>query len=57
MAEEKKGWFGKFMEIHCTLRFGNDGRGTKVYLFPFVGVAIVLGTAMIINYNIYGNFY
>jgi len=32
----------KFMDIHYTLPWGNDGRGTRVYLWPFVGVAVFL---------------
>ena len=47
--------FDKFMNIYWTLPFGNDGRGTRVYLFPFVGVLVTILGAMIINYIIYGN--
>lgn len=37
----KEAW-DKFMDIHWTLPWGNGGRGTPVYLWPFVGVAVVL---------------
>ena len=33
--------FEKFINIHLTLPFGNEGRGTKVYLWPFVGAALI----------------
>lgn len=39
----------KFMSIYWTLPFGNSGRGTKVYLFPFVGVAVTLLFAWIVD--------
>lgn len=39
----------KFMDIHVTLPFGNDGRGTKVYLWPFVGVAVIMFAAVQID--------
>jgi len=41
--------FQKFMEIHYLLPWGNGGRGTKVFLWPFVGVAIVSIAAPIID--------
>lgn len=41
--------FQKFMEIHYLLPWGNDGRGTKVYLWPFVGVTIILIFASLID--------
>lgn len=36
-------------ETYWTLPWGNDGRGTKVYLWPFVGVAIVISAAWVID--------
>lgn len=56
MTEEKKSLWAKFMDIHYLAPFGNGGRGTKIYLFPFVGVAVVAGAAPLINYMIYGTF-
>lgn len=44
------------MAIHCLAPFGNDGRGTRIYLYPFVFVAVVATAAPLINYMIYGNF-
>ena len=49
MTEEKQGLWAKFMGIYWTLPFGNGGRGTRVYLFPFVGVAAVAVIAPIID--------
>lgn len=46
----------KFMDIHYLAPFGNDGRGTKIYLYPFVFVAVVAVAAPLINYMIYGTF-
>jgi len=56
MTEEKKSLWAKFMGKYWTLPFGNGGRGTRVYLFPFVGVAVVAAAAPLINYMIYGTF-
>jgi len=69
MTEEKKGWLAKtkawfakfewlakFMDIHYLLPYGNGGRGTKIYLYPFVFVAVVSIAAPLINFAIYGNF-
>ena len=42
MSDKKElSLFEKFMVIHYTLPFGNGGRGTKVFLWPFVGVAVM----------------
>lgn len=38
------------MDIHYLAPFGNGGRGTRIYLFPFVGVAVVAGIAPIIDH-------
>jgi len=46
----------KFMDIHYLLPYGNGGRGTKIYLYPFVFVAVVSAAAPLINFAIYGNF-
>lgn len=46
----------KFMSIHYLAPFGNDGRGTRIYLYPFVFVAVVSAAAPLINFAIYGNF-
>jgi len=35
--------------IYWTLPFGNDGRGTRVYLWPFVGFALIM--AAIVFYD------
>jgi hypothetical protein len=56
MTEEKKSLWAKFMAIHYLLPYGNGGRGTKIYLYPFVFVAVVSGVAPLINFAIYGNF-
>jgi len=52
--EKFKALWAKFMAIHYLAPFGNDGRGTRIYLFPFVGVAVVAIVAPIINGIIYG---
>ena len=44
----------KFMAIHYLAPFGNEGRGTKIYLYPFVFVAVVSCVAPLINMAIYG---
>jgi len=31
-----------FMNFHWVLPFGNEGRGTKVYLWPFMGLAVFI---------------
>jgi len=46
----------KFMDIHYLAPFGNGGRGTKIHLYPFVFVAVVITAAPLINYMIYGTF-
>ena len=40
----------KFMEIHYLAPFGNGGRGTKVFLWPFVGVAVVAVLAPVVDH-------
>lgn len=37
----------KLKDIFWTLPFGNDGRGTRVYLWPFIWVAVILMLAVI----------
>lgn len=56
MTDKEPSLWAKFMAIHYLLPFGNGGRGTKVYLFPFVGVAVIALAAPLINFAIYGNF-
>ena len=46
----------KFMSIYYLAPFGNGGRGTRIYLWPFVGVAVIAIAAPLINYMIYGTF-
>lgn len=43
----------QLMEIHWTLPFGNEGRGTKVYLWPFVMVTAVSILAPVINWVLF----
>ena len=54
MTEEKQSIWAKFKAIHYLAPFGNDGRGTKIPLYPFVFVAVVAIAAPIINGLIYG---
>jgi hypothetical protein len=56
VTPEKKGWFKRFLDIHYLLPYGNGGRGTRIYLYPFVFVAVVAAVAPLINFAIYGNF-
>jgi hypothetical protein len=39
----------KIKEIYYTLPWGNDGRGTRVYLWPFLWVIGILFAAWIID--------
>ena len=43
-------WLPKLGDgFYLTLPWGNDGRGTRVYLWPFVAIAIFLAATLIHN--------